>query len=234
MRKLIALGVLAACGGTSGGSTDIKGTMVIASHSDTDIARLLSAAGGTDMFSAQAQVESFSPPRTDPCPAVAIAGTTVTITGGCTTQDGVTIAGSATIDNPTTWDAIQYNYSKPTVYTFDQLSLTQSGFAQTYAGVTNIEGSFTTYDSDVTTTSMNQVVRADLYYHCSSTMSCSLSGSGIELGGEGVLASGSLSLQGQTTVAKYTLQGVDKLTATITNGCVAWKIEGTDRQTTCP
>jgi len=240
MRKLISLGVLAACGGGGGGagSTDVKPTMTIANRTDTEISQLISAAGGAAMFSAESQVAIFSPPRTDPCPTTTISGNTVTITGGCTTQDGVTIAGSAIIENPQAWDPIQYNYNSPTIYSYTQLAITQSSFSTTYDGFMKVEGA--TYDSDITTTSTVPGVatmRADLYYSCNlSNNTCSLSGSGIEMAGDGVLASGSLALQGQTAVAKYTLRGTDTLDATITSGCVSWKIEGTTRQspTQCP
>lgn len=239
MRKLIALGLLSACGGgDGGGSTDVKPTMKIADRTDTEIAQLISAAGGTAMFSAEAQVFSFSPPRTDPCPVTAISGNTVSITGGCTTQDGVMIAGSATIENPQAWDPIQYNYNAQSIYSYAQLSFTQSGYTATYDGYMKIEGA--AYDSDITTTSTvpgSEMMRADLYYSCNlSSDTCSLTNSGLELVGEGVLASGSLALQGQTTVAHYKLRGIDTLDATITSGCVSWSIEGTTRMspTPCP
>jgi hypothetical protein len=237
MRKFLALGVLAACGGGGGGgSTDIKPTMTIADHTDAEISMLLTAAGGQAMFSAQAQVESFNPPNTDPCPAASISGDTVTITGGCTTQSGVAIAGTATIENPQAWDPIQYNYSKATVYSYMQFELTQSGYTTTYDGFMKMSG--TAYDSDITTTSTvpgSEEIRADLYYSCNlGSKTCALSGSGLELAGDGVLASGTVATQAQT--AKYTLRGTDTLDATITSGCVSWKIEGTTRMsaTTCP
>ena len=241
MKHVMALGVLlAACGGSGGGSTDVKPTLVFADRSDAEIARLISAAGGTDMFSAQSRIDSFSAGNGDPCPAIAASGDTVTITGGCTTQDGIMITGSASAQNPTSFDQqVQYDFSKDTVYTFDQLALTQSGFTATYDGIVKIEGTFTTYDADLTVTQSpdNVSMRSDLYYHCDAgTKVCTLSGSGLELAGAGgVLASGSVSLQNQTSTARYTLEGKDTLTATITQGCVAWKIEGTDRQSTpCP
>src|SRR6185503_3808432 len=64
---------LTACGG--GGGTDIDATLVFAERSDAEIARLISAAGGSDLFGAQAQVSQFAN-ETDPCPAVAISGQT--------------------------------------------------------------------------------------------------------------------------------------------------------------
>jgi hypothetical protein len=68
-----------------------------------------------------------------------------------------------------------------------------------------------------------------------SARTCSLSGSGIEVAGEGVLASGSLDASNQQNpTAQYTLRGLDTLHATITNSCVAWKIDGTTREKTCP
>jgi hypothetical protein len=195
---------------------------------------LINAAGGVDMFAAQSQVLSFSPPRTDPCPSTTVAGNTVTLAGGCTTQDGVTISGSATVQNSTSWDTIPYDYSKPTVYSFDQMALAQASSTVTYDGYLRQTGAV--YDADITTTSStNPTVREDLYYSCNvGAQSCTLSGSGVELAGDGVLASGSISVQSQQSVASYTLRGLDTLHATITSGCVAWSIDGTNRQTTCP
>jgi hypothetical protein len=234
MRKLMVLSVLAACGGNGGGTTNVKPTMRIADRADTEIALLLNAAGGADMFAAESQVLSLSPPRTDPCPSAMVAASTVTITGGCTTQDGMTIAGNVVVQNPTSWDSIPYDYSKPTVYSFEQMSFTQASYAVTYDGYVRQSGAV--YDADITaTSSITPVVREDLYYSCNvGTQSCSLSGSGLELAGQGVLASGSASVQGQQSAASYTLRGLDTLHATITSGCVAWKIDGTDRQKTCP
>src|SRR6185295_4939419 len=107
MRLACALVLLAACG--SDHETNIKPTLKLADQDDATIARLISAAGGTDMFSTETQVDRFSS-STDPCPAVSVAGNTVTLTGGCTTMDGITIDGTASVSNPTAWDQVQYNF----------------------------------------------------------------------------------------------------------------------------
>jgi hypothetical protein len=236
---VLVLGALAGCGSSGGGgSTDIKPTMMISNRTDAEIALLISAAGGSQMFSAQAQVLNLSPPRTDPCPVVAITGDTVMITGGCTTLDSVMITGSATIQNPEAWDPVQYNYQQPTIYEYAQLTFVQAGYTATYDGYMKLENNFTTYDADITATEAGQTVREDIYIHCnmssSSQGSCALSGSGLEFAGEGVLASGGQALSAGMLTSHYTLKGLDTLTATIANGCTAWMIEGTTRQTTCP
>jgi hypothetical protein len=234
---LLALPV-AACG-SDGGSTDIKGTLVFADRTDTEIARLINAAGGTDMFSAQGTVDGFSGPTADPCPGVAVeGGDTIIVTGGCTTMDGAMLTGSARITNPLGWDQVEPQFGKDTDYEFEQLSITQQGFTQTFDGFMKITDSFSTHDADVTVTSFDMTVRSDLYYHCSqdgqSSVTCELSGSGIELVGTGgAVASGTLH-QGSSVSASFTLRGADTLKVTIENGCVAWRIEGTERAKTCP
>ena len=234
MRRVCLFVCLAACGG--GGSTDIDATLVFADRSDAEISRLISAAGGTDMFAAESQLDSFSDPfMPDPCPAIAISGDTVTITGGCTTADGVEIQGDATITNPTSWDGVEYQFGEPTVYDMRAFATVRSGFTQSYDGIVTIDDTFTTWDCDVTSGSFDITVRSDLHYHCSSQSSCSLSGSGLELiGVGGATVSGGVSVDGQSSTAEYTLKGVDTLTANITQGCIEWHISGTERGMSCP
>ena len=178
MRILALTAALAACGG-GGGSTDIRPTLKFADRSDAELARLISAAGGTDMFGAEAQLSQFSD-STDPCPAAAITGNQVTLTGGCTTTGGVQLGGAATIINPTGWTGLEYNYAAETSYDLQALTLTQSGFTQSYDGVFHITNNFRTYDADLTVDQQAINVRSDIHYECD-TSSCSLSGSGIEL-----------------------------------------------------
>src|SRR5437763_14698102 len=121
MRTAYLLLAVGACGG--GPHTDIKSTLKIGDRSDAEIARLISAAGGTDMFGAEAQADQFSS-ATGACPVLAVSGRSVTLTGGCTTSDGVAIAGSATLTNPIAFDQVQYDFSAATTYSFAQLSLT--------------------------------------------------------------------------------------------------------------
>lgn len=230
MRKLACIVVVAACGG--GGSTDVTPTLVFADRSDTELAALINAAGGAQMFSAQAQVDQFAG-STDPCPAVSVAGNTVTLTGGCTTQDGVMIAGTATVTNSPSWDQITYNYAAATRYELAGLTVTQSGFTQSYDGRIDISGSFTVYDADVTSTMLGVSIRSDIHYECDAgDKTCDLSGSGIELVGTGgALVSGGVDLD--ANAQHYTLRGADTLTATVSQGCVAYQITGSDRVKVC-
>jgi hypothetical protein len=231
MRKLACIVVVAACGG--GGSTNVKPTLKFADRSDAELSQLISAAGGTAMFSAQAQVDQFSS-STDTCPAVAVDGQTITLTGGCTTQDGVMVAGTATATNSPSWDQITYDYTSGTSYQLTGLALTQSGFTQSYDGRVDIADNFTVYDGDVTSTMLDVTIRSDIHYECDAgDRTCDLSGSGIELvGAGGVLVSGSVDLN--TNTQHYTLHGADTLTATISAGCVAYQISGSDRMKACP
>jgi hypothetical protein len=233
MRTLVSLALLAACGG---GSTNIKPTLKLADRTDAEIARLISAAGGTDMFGSQAQLDQFSDSfRTDPCPAITVAGNAVTVTGGCTTTDGVQIAGSATAENDVAWDQITYNPGSDSVYTFVGFALTQQSFTQTFDGSFRQTDNFTTWDGDITVTQLDLTVRSDIHYECDAgSGNCDLSGSGLELPGVGgVTADGTVSVANQTASASFTLHGIDTLTAQITQGCVAWQIDGSDRAKVC-
>jgi hypothetical protein len=231
MRKLACILVVAACGG--GGSTNVKPTLKFADRSDTELSALISAAGGTAMFSAQAQVDQFAG-STDPCPAVTVDKQTVTLTGGCTTMDGVMVGGTASATNAPSWDQITYDYSSATSYTMSGLTLAQSGYTQSYDGRIDISGSFTVYDADITSDMLGLSIRSDIHYECDAgDKTCDLSGSGIELVGTGgALVSGTVDIN--TNTQSYTLHGVDTLTATISQGCVAYQISGSDRVKTCP
>ncbi len=218
---------LIACGG---GSTDVDPTLVFADRSDLEVGRLLNAAAGTDMFGAQTNVDRFADEQ-DPCPVVSYSGRSVTITGGCTTADGIAIRGSATVTNPLAWDQIEYEFGTATTYQFQALELEQQGFVQTFDGVMTIED-FQTWDADVVVGMLGITVRSDIHYECDGS-SCELDGSGIELvGAGGALVSGEVLVSG-TREASYTLRGADTLTATVSAGCVAWRISGTDRQQVC-
>ncbi len=227
MRTALVLGALAACGGHT---TDIQANLRIADRSDVELSRLIAASGGADMFGAQARIDELSFGTTDPCPAIAIARNQVTVTGGCTTADGVAIAGSATVTNPAGWDAVTYDYNSDSVYQFDQLAFG----TMTYDGVVRISDGSTTYDADITVDDGTTALRSDLYYSCDrGSLTCSLDGSGLELvGAGGVHVSGSV-VVGGTPHSSFTLQGVDRMTVSITQGCVAWQISGSDRQQVC-
>ena len=228
--RFASLVLLAACGG-SGGSTDITATLRFADRSDTEISRLVSAATGTEGFQAQAMVGQFEDPiDPDPCPAIAISGKTVTITGGCTTLDGMTIEGSASVTNPLGWgDALEYDYGDDTVYELAGFALVQANTRRSFDGIFTIGSGYSELDMDITTDSFGAVVRSDIFMDCSRT-SCSVSGSGVELVGVGgAKVSGTVLVSGQSASASFTLKGVDTVKVTMSNNCVSWKLEGTDR-----
>lgn len=225
---------LVACG--AGGSTDIDATLVFADRSDSEIARLISAAGGADMFQAQSQVDQFGDTfDADPCPAIAIDGNTATVTGGCTRTDGTQVLGSAVIVNPASWDQLDWT-GGDSRYELHQLGFVSSGFSQTYDGFIERRDTFSTWDADLTVDSFGLVVRSDIYYHCTNPQSpsCKLSNSGVELVGVGgAQASGTVEIEGQSQVSDFTLVGADRLTVHIAGGCVGWQIAGTDRRSAC-
>jgi hypothetical protein len=228
---------LTACGGL-GGSTDVKPTLVFADRSDTEIARLVSAAGGTDGFAAQAQAMQFDPfgGQADPCPTIAedAVARRVTITGGCTTQEGTAIEGSVVLDNPLGWDELDYDFNHASVFTYDGFALTTGGNRMAIDGTLSQKPGFTTLDMDLTTEQLGVTVRSDLHMECGGS-SCQIGNSGLELGDAGgVLVSGGVTVgSGQTETAHFTLRGVDTVKVEIKNNCVAWSLDGTDRGTAC-
>jgi hypothetical protein len=239
---------LAACGG---GSTDIKGTLRFADRSDLEISRLVNAASGSEGFQAQATAESYADPFEpgDPCPARALEGNTGTITGGCTTQDGVVIEGSVAIDNPLSWcltfDAStgwcdvehEGEYASPTKYTFAGFAITQSGFKRSFDGVLTSASIDGYIDMDITSVQLDIAVRSDIYAERDGSRNVDINGSGIELvgvGGARVDGEINVSSTNQTT-GSFTLDGADTLQVTMENSCVSWRIEGTQRMySTCP
>jgi hypothetical protein len=117
-------------------------------------------------------------------------------------------------------------------------TLTRSGFTQTFDGRISLEDSMQTYVADITVDQLGAAVRTDLYMSCSrdgqTQVDCNIEGSGLELVGVGgVTLSGSVTATTTGQNASFTLHGVDTLTATISAGCVAWQINGTDRQKVC-
>lgn len=237
----ISLVVLAGCGG--GGGTDIQGTLVFADRSDAEILRLINAALGTDMFIAEAQLNQFGDSfDADPCPTVSIEGNVATITGGCTTADGIAIEGSAVVTNPLGWDRIEdYDFNAPTTYEAHELTFTYAGQSpQIFDGYIHRTDSLTVYDADISVTQLDVAVRSDLFYRCTdpSNPRCTVSGSGIELiGVGGATVTGTIVLDrasGQQTL-DFTLQGADRLTVHRDATCaLGWSIEGTDRGMPCP
>ncbi|MBK9036836.1 MAG: hypothetical protein IPL61_37235 [Myxococcales bacterium] len=232
--------VVIACGGSDGGSTDVEPTLVFADRTDLEITRLINAAGGVDMFSAESVIgqfgDTFDP---DPCPAITVAGTVATITGGCTRADGVRVEGTATAENPLGWDQLDYRYSDDTLYTFQQLSFGDAQATQIFDGSLRRADGLTTWDADLTVTSFGLTIRSDLYYHCTDPNNprCALTNSGLELtGAGGALASGRVSIDRTTNrqTMDFTLKGRDTLTMHSNGTCVGWQIEGTDRGMPCP
>jgi hypothetical protein len=239
---------LAACGG---GSTDIEGTLRFADRSDLEISRLINAASGSEGFQAQATAESYADPSEpgDPCPARSLDGNVGTITGGCTTQDGVTLEGSITIKNPLSWclaydesvgwcdTEFEASWSEPSVYTFSGFAITQAGFRRSFDGRLTSASVDGYIDMDITSVQLDVAVRSDIYAERDGSREVDINGSGIELvgvGGARVDGHIGISSTNQTT-SSFTLDGADTLEVTMEGGCIRWEIEGTQRMySTCP
>jgi hypothetical protein len=233
----LPLATLIACGG-GGGSTDIEGTVTFSALTDPEISRFISAVGGSEMFQAESAADQFGDTfDLDPaCPTITVDGDTVTVVGGCTNVDGVTIDGTVIAHNPTSWDQVDYD-GGDSLYEMQGLVITQNGFSMSYDGFVSRGDNFQTWDADVTVSQLGAAMRSDLYVHCSTSGTCSISGSGLELiGVGGATASGKIhvDLEDFTQTSDFTLHGTDTLEVHINEqNCIQWSIEGTDRGTVC-
>jgi hypothetical protein len=233
--RIAWLVALTACGGV-GGSTDIEGTLRMSDLTDLEITRLVGAASASEGFAAQGQLHQFDDPfAEDPCPTVIedLAANTVTITGGCTNLDDLTIEGTAVITNPLGWgDNLEYDFTAASTYEFDDFAQVFGGTAGTrmaWDGVFTSGAQFSELDMDLTTDQLGVAVRSDLYLECDRT-SCEHGESGLELVGVGgVRVSGTIGVAGQTATGSLTLSGVDTVRVTIANNCVEWELVGSDR-----
>jgi hypothetical protein len=236
MNRAFALALIASVAAACGGhETDIEASIRFEDLSEVEIARLINAASGSDVFQAQAQVLAFSDPfdldEQSDCPIVTISGSTVSIAGGCSVIDGPTLVGQAAVTNPIGWDPIEYNFGDDQVYEFYGFRIEQLGFASEYDGIATIAPGYDTLEADITVDFAGIVVRSDLYFDCDAG-GCDIEGSGVELVGVGgAHVSGSLSVS--SVGGSYTLRGEDTLRVEITQGCVAWEIEGTARTSVC-
>jgi hypothetical protein len=242
--------ILLGCGG--GGSTDIDGTLRFSDRSDLEISRLVSAASGSEGFQAQATAESYADPFEpgDPCPARSFAGDTGTITGGCTTMDGVAIEGTIALNNPLNWCLVfdtaaswcdmtyEGNYNAESSYTFSGFALTQSGFRRSFDGRFTVGSLYETIDMDLVSVQLDVAVRSDIHVEYSGGRNATIDGSGVELVGVGgARVSGEVNVSTQTnqTSGSFTLDGADTVQVTLANNCVTWRIEGSQRMfSTCP
>jgi hypothetical protein len=237
---LMPLALLAACGDEAGGSTDIRGTLRFEDRTDTEIARMINAAVGAEMFQAQARVDQFGDTfDPDPCPNISISGTTATVTGGCTTRDGVVIGGAAVVTNPHNWDQVEVGFGADAVYEMTDLSFTDGTFTQRFDGRIEIGGDFLSWDADLTTDSFDIQLRSDIYMSCSGNASqatCRVSNSGLELiDVGGATVSGTQRLANNRVTTDLTLRGVDTLQVHVADNCVEWHVEGTSRMSmVCP
>ena len=95
-------------------------------------------------------------------------------------------------------------------------------------------GGLRSWDCDVTTDSFGVQIRSDLYIECggsAGSVSCEVSGSGVDLIGiGGATAESEQDIEGQTLTANYTFHGADTLVVNINaQRCISWHIKGSDR-----
>jgi hypothetical protein len=230
VRRGLVLAALAGCGG------GIEPTIRFADLGDTAIIRMIGAAQAFDLGDARDRLEfvesSFGG---GPCPAIAIDGDTATITGGCTTDWGEEVGGSATVTNPMFWSGIVHDPERPSRYAFHDYT---SGFGASGSIPTRYDGSLVVEDlfhvhGDVTIERDGISIRSALEYECPSIRCVAQPGSALYLGGSGgALVDGYFTVSGPQAVV-YTLEGADTLTVQFANGCVAWQISDSDRESPC-
>ncbi len=207
------LALLVAC---NGHSTDIQPTLRFADRSDAEIQRLIGAAVGFEIDTAE-QTLHLNPG--DPCPMETMQGTMYTFSGGCTTQSGVAIDGTASF-----YLAAASRYHPEMNHgQWNRWTLKSAMEVDRFDGHASWMVASWAYggEADLTVDLAGVAVRSDISYTCNPPpncdspacgVDCTPEGSGVELVGVGgALVSGSWHLPGGTSL---TLQGADTLTVT--------------------
>jgi hypothetical protein len=213
----VAIAVLwtAACGEDLG----IDATLTQEALEDATILELVSAASG---YEAEQAVHSLVYLRDqmndDPlCPSVVedTATATVTLTGGCTTHDGISVIGSAQAIRHPGWGNDGTQVAR---YTFDSFRISGPFPSFVYDGT--IEWGPTSLEMDLHIDTSDHVIVARGTRACENTSSCTLNAGVQLLDAGGALASGSLN-------GTWRLQGADVVEVTHdSSGCAHVHIVG--------
>jgi hypothetical protein len=215
-RFAVAIAVLgtSACGNDLG----IDATLNHEALDDATILRLLNAASGGEAEQAVHSLVSLRDLMNDDplCPSVVedVATATVTLTGGCTTHDGISVIGSAQAVRHPGWGNDGTQVAR---YTFDSFRISGPFAPFIYDGT--VEWGPTSLAMDLHIDTGDQVIVARGTRSCENASTCSLD-AGVQLDVGGALASGSLS-------GTWRLQGADLVEVTHdSQGCARVHIVG--------
>lgn len=229
---LAPLAFLVACGDDGGGESPPR-QFNFDEAAESDIAMFIAIASGTHIEDAHRDIRRYAQPSNppDPCPAQAVAGSVVTLTGGCTTQNGITIAGTATLTNPISWTGVEYDGNQNEIYAFtDYVETTEIAGERRLDGQIVFGQNNNPADADLVTGIGEVDARTDLVIACGAA-GCDFSGTA-EIVGVGMAT-----VMGQRPTGSVetmlNLRGADTLEVTLGFGaggpCAEWRVVETGR-----
>jgi hypothetical protein len=227
----------AACGGDDGNVTP-EYDADFASADDAHLMRALGAGIGMDAKLAHFTVAGYASFPIDDdtglsCPTFARSGDQVTVTGGCTMDDGTRIEGRIIYSNVAPiFPSNDYDPSKPTSITFEDYSMEDDDGLFAYDGTLRIEPSGAT-SANLTVTMLDITVRSKLEVTCADGECTVDDDSWIDvddLGGARV--EGTWPFDATMWGGAVTLRGAQVLemdTADATGDCLPYSLDGVEK-----
>jgi hypothetical protein len=239
-----SLFTFAACGGDGGSSTPSEYDADFKNAEDNNLARAILAGLGVDSMLAVATVTGYAAfgdaPTGVSCPSFARNGDEVTVTGGCTMDDGTKLEGSLVFSNvKPIFGGGDFDPSKPSTMSFDGFEIQDEGGTFTYDGTITIEPSGKQI-VDLTASFDGITAHSKLERTCTAEGACTTAaGAWIDVDGVGAAGvEGTWTLAGQTHAGSMTLRGaqvldVDLGAATSNDDCIPYAIDGVDQEPLC-
>jgi hypothetical protein len=210
----------AACGSSGGDQT-----ATFTGKSDLQLERTILAATDGDVVFASLVASSYSsvPDGTASCPKVVTTGNEVDVTGGCTTDDGTKITGSAKlvgVPGLFSGSAAASSFSM----TFDQLSVNGADGVLAFDG--SIDGNAGTLTSSLEDSVLGIGAHVDMDVTCGSDGQCAVGDSAtIDVDGVGA-ATVTGTWAGDDSSMAVTIKGSETLTLSAGSGCIDYVIGG--------